>query len=120
MTANNVGSNSAAVDRLFSRRVICKIKGRETRYLMLIDDVRYFLEDGAMSLSDIEVISANEGTPEELAEMIGDELESSNHHSLTGLATALLTELQEEGLLESEQTTVLKALYNSLSKTVGI
>jgi len=99
---------------MFDSKAFFQRKDSESRFIIDRDDLKYFLEEEGITEAEALVIPISEATPDEFAELIGDELENENYHSISSVANHVLKGLQEQGFDEADQLKVLKILGSTL------
>lgn len=103
---------------MFENRILYRINSTGARHVVRRDDLEYELEDDGLDVADISVLPMSEVTSDELAEVLCEELENANHHSLTSIGKRVLTELDPNEFTEEQRRSVMWALASILNEII--
>lgn len=103
---------------MFENKAIVVEKSTGYRTTIDIRDLDEHLADYELTRDEVDVLTSEEATPRELAELIGSEMENANHHGATMLAEEVLSGLEHAGFDEKDQLKIIKLLGTSLYKTI--
>lgn len=105
---------------MFSNRVIFQTKGEDSyRQIVHKEDLKEILEEFELTEDDVEIIPIAEATAEDYAQLLGEELEGANQHSIVSLPDELLAALKVEGFDAKDQSRVLRVLTVALEPLLG-
>ena len=99
---------------MFDKWMIYEVKATGERVRFYAEDLEEVLDDQGLTREDVELVPISEATPQELAELIGDEAENANYHEFTRLAEEIYEGLKAKGFSEDDQAKVLWIVAESV------
>lgn len=108
---------------MLDNHVVYSIRGTDPnanlpRRIALKGDFLELLEENGLTFEDVSILPMIAATPREIAEVIGQELENANHHSMTSIAETLLNKLEAESFSENSNRIIMKALAETFESLI--